>query len=316
METLLGQPGGASEGPQDDHPNGSWRADALGKSRHARLSEHLQEPLDERDAEKARRLCAEVCRNLLGDMAPALVLVKPAERYRCQVLATWLQTLFDFAGQPGVEGERLSALNRLEFALEQALDGEPIGQPVFLGMAAEESRRPWSRRALDSMMAAARRRIVRPRLQTVDEVDVETSELARAVVGALVGEACEPPVVALGAAILRLRYLLDLGAAMRRDRAALAISELPSRADLREVVDQERLDAAVCSELARIRPALEDARVAGAVPSDFRTAVRYLRLAGLALADRVEALGAQVVCASPKLGVGARLRLLVLARLP
>ena len=90
MENLLGQPGGAREGApegtpegtRDDHPDGSWRADALGKSQHARLTEHLREPLDDQDPEKAVRICGEVCRNLLQDLTPALILLPTAERRR------------------------------------------------------------------------------------------------------------------------------------------------------------------------------------------------------------------------------------------
>lgn len=318
-ESLLGQPGGAPEDSsrgdsREHHPDASWRADALGRSRHARLSEHVREPLDDRDPDKARRICAEVTRDLLGDLAPALVLVPAAERLRCQVLATWLQTLFDFARQSGVEGERLSALNRLEFTLEQSLDGEPVGQPVFVGMALEDNRREWPRQALDAMMVAARRRVVRPRLETPEEVAADAAELAGAIGLALGGQVPDTALVDLSAALIRLRALLGLGDAIRRDHAALPTSELPSRGDLRQSMDRAGLDAAVRAELVRLRPALE-VRCAAAAAPPFRAGVRYLRLAGLALADRVAAVGPDVVSAPPRLGLATRLGLLVRARL-
>lgn len=316
MESLLGQSGGAPEDLREHHPDGSWRADALAKSRHARLTEHLREPLDEQDPGRSRQLCAAVCRDLLGDFAPALMGVASAERFRCQVLACWLRTLFDFARQPGVEGERLAALNRLGFSLEQSLGGEPVGQPVFVGMALEESRRAWPRGALDLLMASARRRVVQPRLSTPAEVENDASELAGAICLALVGQEPAPAAVALCAGLLRLRSLLDLGAAMRRDQAGLPLSELPSRGDLRELVDRRRVDGAVRSELARIRPALEDADSVRSAEQEYRAAASYLRRAGLALADRIERLGWEVVSAPPQLGLGSRLGLLIRSRMP
>lgn len=316
MQSLLGQSGGAPQEPQEGHPDGSWRADALGKSRHARLTEHVREPLDDCDSEKARRLCAEVSRHLLADFAPALLWVAPAERLRCQVLATWVRTLFDFARQTGVEGERLAALNRLEFTLEQSLEGPVVGQPVFVAMALEEGRRAWSRPALDALMAAARRRIVRPRLSTAAEVEADSKQLATAICGALLPSEPADSIVTLAAALLRLRSLVDLGEAMRRDQAALPVAELPSKGDVEGPVGSERLDAAVRSELGRIRPVLTDTTALRAAPGEYRAGLRYLRVAGCALANRIDRCGSQVATAPPRLGLGARLGILLRSRFP
>ncbi len=324
-ESLLGQPGGAPEEAADGdsrehHPDDSWRADALGRSRHARLTDHIREPLDDPDPATAHRVCAEVTRDALGDLAPALILVNGAERFRCQVLTTWVRTLFDFARQTGVEGERLAALNRLEFGLEQALDGDPPGQPVFVGMAIEETRRPWPRESLDLLLAAARRRAVRPRLDTVDEVAAEAAQIARALGLSLVGSEPSSGLAEQWAALVRLRGLLDLGEAVRRDQASLPRLELPSPGDLREPADAARTGAAVRSELARIRPALDSPLPVRELPAGFRRAARYLRLAGLALWDRIETSGGELsggdTRSSPlRLGVGARLGLLLRASL-
>jgi hypothetical protein len=319
-ESLLGQPGGApaeapGDAPRERHPDGSWRADALGRSRHARLSEHLREPLDDRDPARAREICAEAARGLLGDLAPALMLMPPAERFRTQVLATWARTLFDFARQTGVEGERLAALNRLGYGLEQSLAGEPPGQPVFVGLALEESRRPWPREALDALLGAARRVVVSSQPETVEDLERDTVALASALVTALAGRPPDAPLAAQGAGLIRLRAVLDLGETLRRDRAALPASELPPAGDPRGSLDRGAIDAAVRSELARLRPLLADRRAAAGAPPELRPAARYLRRAGATLAARAERIGWEVVSSPPRLGLGARLRVLALARL-
>jgi hypothetical protein len=320
LESLLGQGGGEPEATRERHPDGSWRADALGRSRHARLTEHLRQPLDDCDPDKARRLCAAVCRDLLADFAPALLRVAAAERFRCQVLATWLRSLFDFAGEGGIEGERLASLNRLEFTLDQALAGDVQGQPAYVGMALEERRRPWPRPALDALMVAARRRIVAPRLATAEQLEADALALSAAVGTALLG--AEPDrspdggVVTLGAGVLRLRALLDLGPALRRHRAGLPLDELPARDDPRQPLDRRALDAAVRAELGRIRPALAGSASLAAAPVAYRGALRYLRLAARALAERIERQGWEVVSAPPSLGLGARLALLARSFVP
>ena len=314
MESLLGQSGGEPDETRERHPDGSWRADALGRSRHARLAEQVREPLDDRDPETARRVCAEVCRELLGDFAPALVWVAGSERLRCQVLATWLRSLFDFARQPGIEGERLAALNRLEFSLEQSLGGSVVAQPVYVAMALEEARRPWPRPALETLLAAARRRVLRPRLAAPDEVEADTEELAGAICDALWDAPASERLVAQVAALLRLRGLLDLGHAMRRDQATLSLEDLPATGDPRRPLDRGLIDGAVRGELERLLPSLRDASATAAAPPEYRAALRFLRLAGLELAERTEALGWEVTSRPPRLGLGGRLALLARSR--
>ena len=112
------------EKPQDAPPDGSWRADALARSTHSRLDREVRPPGEDFDEERSLALCAEVARNLLGDFAPALVLLPVFDRERVQTLLAYAFTLFDFARQRGVEGERLSQINRWEFTLETALSAE------------------------------------------------------------------------------------------------------------------------------------------------------------------------------------------------
>jgi hypothetical protein len=55
-----------------------------------------------------------------------------------------------------MHGEKLARINRWEYSLEHALDGDPPGQPVFVAMATTDRDRPWDRDALDTIGAAAR----------------------------------------------------------------------------------------------------------------------------------------------------------------
>lgn len=155
---------GANATPRDGTADPSWRADALGRSRHSRLASEVREPLDDADPERAERMCAEVTRDALGDFAPALLLLSADRRRRTQALTAWTVALFDFALRPGLaglDGDRLAQINAWEFRTEEALDGNPPGQPVFVTMARENETRPWPREALDRVVAAARSAAVR-----------------------------------------------------------------------------------------------------------------------------------------------------------
>ncbi len=182
-------------------PNGEgWRHDALAGSRHSRLLDELREPLEDHDPDRAEGLCAEIARSALGELAPALLLLPRAERRRARVLAAFTLTLFDFARQRGLDGDRLAEINRWEFALEQALDGQPTGQPVFVLMAVEEERRPWRRRALDRLSAGARKRALGRGTAEVDS----RADLAGAFAEALIGQTVPPTTGTFGAALARL----------------------------------------------------------------------------------------------------------------
>lgn len=179
-------PGGADPSDLDDgllqprerHPEDpAWRADALAASRHTRLADEIHRPLDDFDPDRASRLCAEICRELLRDYAPGLIFLDPPSRRRAQALAAYARTLFDFAAQRGLPGERLAQINRWEFALEAALGGEPAGQPIFVALARCERERPWTRDAFDRLGATARRRATAERPWSA----AEDRELARTV---------------------------------------------------------------------------------------------------------------------------------------
>lgn len=316
LENLLGQPGGAPEEAREEHPDGSWRADALAQSRHARLARHIRQPLDDQRPEAAWTILAEASRNALVDLAPVLVLLPVAERRRCQVLVTFGRMAFDFARQSGVEGERLAALNRIAFTLEQSLDGEPVGQPVYLGMALEEERRPWDRQALDEILDLAMEQAVRRRPATPDEAARRAERLAAAGHRALVGEPPPAEILAGEAAALRVRGLAGLGEGMRRGLATLPLSDLPIAGDPERPLDRTSVAAAIEAESRRVRPLLATARRAlPAVPRAFRAGQEYLLLASLALLDEIDRRGWRLIEQTPRLGLGRRLWLLLRARL-
>jgi hypothetical protein len=306
------------ERPQDGHPDGEgWRADALARSQHSRLDREVRPPGEDFDEERSLALCAEVARNLLGDFAPALLLLPVYDRERVQTLLAYAFTLFDFARQRGVEGERLSQINRWEFTLETALSGQPVGQPVFVRMAREHRRRAWTVEALDEIAACARRRATRPRPATPADADADAERLARAVATALLGNPPAGEVSAFAGALVRLRSLQSLGSEVQGRRNPLAVSELPDdwSADGELRTDPRRLIEAAQRECARLRPRLMRApRGLIDLPSGYRRGAVFCLLASLHLLTGIEE-GDETLLATPtQLGVLARLTLLARAR--
>ena len=308
---------------RDAHPSSEdWRADAMAASRHSRLLDELRLPQAAADPDKAARLCGEVCRKALRDLAPALILLPAAERRRAQALAAYVLVLFDFARQSGLEGERLSHINRWQFHLEEALSeetqseetpsGEPARQPIFLCLQREERLRPWDREALDGLADAARRRVATRRPATSAARQAELERLATALAGALV-DTGRDAAAALGAGLLRLFSLLDLGEGLRRHDARLPRRDLPDDWSPGGAADRELLAAAVAAECDRARAALRSSRWRQ-LPRAWRRPARFAALTGLALLGRIERAGAGVVGRAPRLGLGARIALLLRAR--
>jgi hypothetical protein len=120
------------------------------------LTDHLLLPLEDFDGERAAALCAEVCRQAFEHLAPALILIRSSERRHIQARGAYLLALFDFASQPGMEGERLSQINRWEFNLDQTLAGNPIGQPIFVHLAKCYAAKPWNDMYFGRLVALAR----------------------------------------------------------------------------------------------------------------------------------------------------------------
>jgi phytoene/squalene synthetase len=293
----------------------SWRADALARSRHSRLDREVRPPHPPDtagDPARAAELCAGLCRDLLGDFAPALLLLNPTERARVQALTAYARTLFDFARQRGVEGERLAQINRWEFTLEFALLGEPAGQPVFVAMADQHARRPWPADALAELAACARRRATRERPADPTAAEADAQRLARAFATALLGVPPPDEVNAFAGALLRLHGLQNLGTEVAGRRCPLPLSELPEEPG---EAPPEALLAAARRECGRLRSRLLSApRGLVELPPRYRRAAVFSLLAAVRLLSRIEDGDAGLLLAPPRLGLASRLGLLVQAR--
>lgn len=185
----------------DDQQVGSDRLDrpdptGLKGSRHSRLADHIQAPDDDLTLPEAETLCGEVTRAWLGDFAPALILLDAAARRRLQAVLTLTRTAVDFALQPGVEGERVSALNRLHFEVEAALDGEPRGQPAHLVITDEEARQAWDRPAWDALFDRLRH------LAMLGALDAQQTRAIGGAIARLLGNAGDPRVAGALATVI------------------------------------------------------------------------------------------------------------------
>lgn len=307
---LLGQ-ARDPEGVRGERPAEAWRGDALAGSPHARLADLVAPPRESFDEAHAEALCAAVTRTLLGDFAPALVLLPERERRRAQAVAALAWTLFDFARQRGLEGDRLAQINRWEFTLERALGGERVGQPIFLRLAAEEKRRAFARDGFDRLFAAARRRAAVERPADAAEADAALVALGEALATTLLGADPPPSAAALAAGLCGLRSLTLLPEELAAGRSPLPRAELPEIA----AAAGPQLEAALAAALRRIRPQLlRGARAAHEVTLTFRRAGAYLLLAGSRLLGRGEELGARLLTTPLRLGARERLWLVARAR--
>jgi phytoene/squalene synthetase len=315
-QSLLGT-GPRPDKPQGDRPGGAegeaWRADSLSRSRHSRLDAEISRPTEDFDEEKAAALCADVTRGMLGDFAPALLLLPATERRRAQALVAYAHTLFDFARQHGVEGERLAQINRWEFTLEAALSGQPVGQPIFLRMARENERRRWPVDALDELAAGARRRALRRQPATLADAEVEALSLGRAMAAALLEKSLNAEVDGLASALVRLWSLQHLGEEVDRRRCPLPASEVPEGEPGQW--DRTQLAASARRECARLRGRfLKAPRGLADLPHGYRRAAVFSLLAALRLLTEIEDPERDVLAAPLRLGVGARIGFLLRAR--
>jgi hypothetical protein len=275
---------------RDRHPaDPVWRADALASSRHRRLTEEIPQPKEDFDNARAEALCAEICREVLRDYAPGLALLPPADRRRVQALTAYTRTLFDFARQRGLEGERLAQINRWEFTLESALSGQPVGQPVFVAMARCDRERPWSREALDLLAIAARRSVTQDAEHPWNAED--DRRLARALLAAWRGDAASDAMAEYTVATaIAMRRLSEGGGSKQPPGAELAPR---GRADAPPPRKGGRVETSRVGEGARRRP--------GA-----RTTASYLRF--------VELTNAALERRGSPLGLATRLSALVRSR--
>ena len=303
-----------SSEPRARRPEGDdGRCDPLARRPQSRLAGEIGSPLADFDEEKAEELCAGVARNLLGDFAPALVLLPGTERRRAQALLAYAYGLFDFARQAGLEGEKLAQINRWEFTLEAAFAGERAGQPVVLRMARENERRRWPVDALDDLAGCARRRALRRRPATVVDADLEALSLGRAIAAALLEKSLNAEVDGLASALVRLGALQRLGEEVGSRRCPLPASEVEEGEGGR--LDPARLLAAVRRECPRIRSRLLRApRGLVSLPHGYRRAAVFCLLAALRLLTEIEDPETDLLTAPPRLALRSRLGFLLRAR--
>jgi hypothetical protein len=305
---------GVPESPSADRPRDeAWRADALARSRHSRLDE-LSRPAESFDEAAAEVFCGELARKALGDLSPALLLLAASERRRAQALAAYAFTLFDFARQRGVEGERLAQINRWQFTLEAALSGEPVGQPVFVAMAREHGRQPWPEDALDALADTARQRVGEPIPETAKAFARYRRRLAAALFQAVSGADPPPELAALGEALLAARGLVRVGEELRQRLSPLAAEELPPPWVAGHPPSEAEVLAAVRRRGDELRSRLASPPELAALPATRRRALTFLRLGALELLARLDARGDALLTAPPRLGLRDRLLLLARAR--
>lgn len=287
-------------------------ADPLRGSDHAAHHE-LAAPEEDYDPARSHAVCAAVARHLLRDLAPALLLLRGEERQRTQALVAYARTLFDFARDTSLEGERLSQLNRWQFALERALEDDPPGQPIFVQMAACERVRPWPREALDELAVIARARI--PRLAPGEPTRIGSTRWSRAAASrrrlaaaglwALTGDRADEKLAALGEGVLRAHSLLAWHDSLwfQRPELGLGAEDAPSEQFSQRVSQESRAIGALLQE---------EQECIAVLPRPWRAAARYLVLASARLARLAAA--APDRPQSPRLSVGTRIRFLLQAR--
>ena len=307
---------GSVERVQGSRPGDeSWRADALAGSRHSRWVDELREPLENHDLEQARSVCREVSRLALQDFAPALLLLADQDRQRVQALTAYCLTLFDFVRQSGLEGERLTAINRWEFELESALDGQPPGQPVYVLLHDLEQRHPWPREAFDHLHGYARRRCAQRRPADPQGAERDALTLGEALTWLLSGDRPTEPANRLAASLIRLRGLTALGDDLRRHRPQLPVTELPDTFEAGDARQASVVAEAVARECQRLREMTDSSEDLSAhLPDALRRAARYCQLAAHRLLGRIEVAGPDLIAAPPQLSLADRLILLLRSR--
>ncbi len=268
------------------------RGDALAGSPHTRLIDQLKPPTHDHDPDRAAQICAAVCRQAMLDFAPALMLVAPERRIRLQAVLAYTITLLDFACQPGLEGERLAGLNRWQFELEEALDGHPTGQPVFVRLGLAEAEQPWLRDEFDRLHRAARHIAVTSSAEACELPDETIKEIADAWIALVLGVRPEPVTVQQGVAVLRVHGLLRTAGSEDSDALGSRNRIAEKSRELRRILSEP------------IQKANGTER--------YLAAANYVRLASLALLDAIDS--SRQDRTRPSIGLFRRLIILGRAR--
>lgn len=297
---------------REGHPTDpSWRGDARVPSLHSRLE--IAPAVERPEEEKAAELCAVLTRDLLGDFAPALLLLPANERRRVQALLAYAVALFDFARRGAGPGDRLVQIDRFTGALLAALSGEPAQQEIFVRMAQENARRRWPPEALADLADCARQRALRRQPATAGEVEAEVAGAVGALGRALLESHWNAEVESLGAALLRLQLLRRLGMEVAAHRCPLPADEIAAPPDRAPATTD--LELAVRRECERLRPRLLRApRGLVDLPDGYRRAGLFASLAAVHFLSDLEDGEASPLAEPPRLPTAKRVALLLRAR--
>jgi hypothetical protein len=225
-------------------------------------------------------------RRLLGEGADALVLLPSRERERAATLAAWFEALDATAREADPVENRLARLHRSAYLLARGLAGEPSDAPFVRAFAAENERRSFTRPALDTLLAAARRAIERPRAAHAVEWEARLAEAGGAFATALAGTAASAATIEAVGALARLRVLAELPVELAAGRCRLPLEALPEPLHYRT---REEVAAAITAECDALRPQLlRGARALAEVPLTFRRTLAWLLSTGLDLLGRIE----------------------------
>jgi hypothetical protein len=249
---------------------------------------------------------------LLCELAPATTLLPPLERERAAVLTSWVEALLATAVESDAAEQRMARLHRSAYLVARALAGEPSDSPFVRAFAAESLRRSFTRPALDSLLAVARRRIESPRAGTREEWARRSRDLASAFVTALFGAVPTPATVDAASALHRLLALRGLATALAAGRVHLPVEDLQEPLQFRRPME---IGVAVESECEAIRPLLlRGARALAEAPLTFRRLLSYLLTVGVHLLSEIEVHPEAVAGREPRLGWWTRRRALWQAR--
>jgi hypothetical protein len=222
----------------------------------------------------------------LGDLTPALALLPARERRRAETLAEWCRGLFLTADEGDRVERRVERLNRSAYLVARALAGEAVASPFAGRLADESARRLLPRRALDALLAAARRAVRQPVASTPADWEVRTREVAEALAEAMLGAPPTPSTCDAAAGLLRLARLLAVPAALRTRSFHLPIEVPPDGAGAPLEASMATAVADECEAIHQLL--LRGARGVGEVPLTFRAALAALLALALRLLGRVE----------------------------
>jgi len=222
----------------------------------------------------------------LGPLSPALSLLPSRERGRAELLAIWGSALFLTAEETGPASARIERLNRSAYLLARALARQRVPSPFAVALAGESERRTMPRRALDALLAEARKSAVQPDPSTPADWEVRTREIAGAVAESLLGATPTPATVDAASGILRLVRLLRVTDERRAGRFHLPIEAPPTLAGHPAEDDLAGAIAEECEAIHQLL--LRGARGVGEVPLTFRAALAGALALGLRLLGKVE----------------------------